>query len=181
MADGASGLRLTASSRGAGCGCKLPASDLHELLGCLQLPGRTRAGREREHDRVIITRSGREAAVLISAADLAELEETLSVLSDAQRTDLLGERTEVGYAAPMTRVEAETRCAQLNADCDAADGRWLPQETAGHDWRVVKVRIPGAAGVRPLKATVEAKPRPHQAPDPRSSHFQNIPPYLGSG
>jgi antitoxin YefM len=39
---------------------------------------------EREHDRVVITRTGREAAVLIRAADLAELEETLSVLSDAQ-------------------------------------------------------------------------------------------------
>ncbi len=37
---------------------------------------------EREHDRVVITRNGREAAVLMSAADLAELEETLSVLSD---------------------------------------------------------------------------------------------------
>ena len=30
----------------------------------------------------MITRNGREAAVLVSAADLAELEETLSVLSD---------------------------------------------------------------------------------------------------
>jgi len=39
---------------------------------------------EREHDRVMITRNGRDAAVLISADDLAELEETLSVLSDAQ-------------------------------------------------------------------------------------------------
>ena len=37
---------------------------------------------EREHERVVITRNGREAAVLISAEDLAELEETLSVLSD---------------------------------------------------------------------------------------------------
>lgn len=37
---------------------------------------------EREHDRVVITRNGREAAVLISAEDLTELEETLSVLSD---------------------------------------------------------------------------------------------------
>lgn len=37
---------------------------------------------EREHERVVITRNGRDAAVLISAVDLAELEETLSVLSD---------------------------------------------------------------------------------------------------
>ena len=39
---------------------------------------------EREHDRVVITRNGREIAVLISAEDLAELEETLSVLSDSE-------------------------------------------------------------------------------------------------
>jgi antitoxin YefM len=39
---------------------------------------------EREHDRVVITRNGRDAAVLLSAADLAELEETLSVLSDPE-------------------------------------------------------------------------------------------------
>ena len=40
---------------------------------------------EREHDRVVITRNGfSDAAVLISAADLAELEETLSVLSDPE-------------------------------------------------------------------------------------------------
>jgi antitoxin YefM len=32
----------------------------------------------------VITRNGREAAVLVSAADLAELEETLSVLSDPE-------------------------------------------------------------------------------------------------
>ncbi len=39
---------------------------------------------EREHDRVMITRNGRDAAVLISAADLDELEETVSVLSDPE-------------------------------------------------------------------------------------------------
>jgi antitoxin YefM len=37
---------------------------------------------EREHERVVITRNGRDAAVLMSPVDLAELEETLSVLSD---------------------------------------------------------------------------------------------------
>jgi prevent-host-death family protein len=37
---------------------------------------------EREHDRIVITPNGREAAVLISVTDLAELEETLAILSD---------------------------------------------------------------------------------------------------
>lgn len=39
---------------------------------------------EREHDRVVITRNGRDAAVLISPQDLQELEETVSVLSDPE-------------------------------------------------------------------------------------------------
>lgn len=37
---------------------------------------------EREHERIVLTRNGRAAAVLISPEDLAELEETVSVLSD---------------------------------------------------------------------------------------------------
>ena len=36
------------------------------------------------HERVTITRNGRDAAVLISPDDLAALEETLDVLSDAE-------------------------------------------------------------------------------------------------
>lgn len=37
---------------------------------------------ERHHERVTVTRNGRPVAVLISPVDLAELEETLDVLSD---------------------------------------------------------------------------------------------------
>ncbi len=37
---------------------------------------------ERRHDRVILTRDGRPAAVLIGPADLEALEETLDVLGD---------------------------------------------------------------------------------------------------
>jgi antitoxin YefM len=39
---------------------------------------------EQHHERVTITRNGRDAAVLISPEDLAQLEETLSVLSDSE-------------------------------------------------------------------------------------------------
>ena len=39
---------------------------------------------ERQHERVVITRNGRAAAVVISPEDLASLEETLSVLSDPE-------------------------------------------------------------------------------------------------
>ncbi len=36
---------------------------------------------ERHHERVVVTRNGRPAAVLVSPEDLASLEETLDVLS----------------------------------------------------------------------------------------------------
>jgi len=38
---------------------------------------------EHEHERVIVTRNGRPAIVLISTEDLQRLEETIDVLSDA--------------------------------------------------------------------------------------------------
>jgi antitoxin YefM len=37
---------------------------------------------ERQQDRVVVTRNGKPAAVLISADDLERLEETLAVMSD---------------------------------------------------------------------------------------------------
>ena len=37
---------------------------------------------EREHERVVVTRNGRPAAVLMSHDDLESLEETLAVLGD---------------------------------------------------------------------------------------------------
>ena len=37
---------------------------------------------EREHERVVLTRNGRPAAVIMSPADLAALEDTLALLSD---------------------------------------------------------------------------------------------------
>ena len=39
---------------------------------------------EHDHERVTITRNGRPAAVLLSPEDLAELEETLDILSDPE-------------------------------------------------------------------------------------------------
>ena len=37
---------------------------------------------EREHNRVVLTRNGRPAAVIMSPADLEALEDTLELLSD---------------------------------------------------------------------------------------------------
>lgn len=39
---------------------------------------------EDQHDRVVVTRRGRPAAVLVSPDDLESLEETLAVLSDPE-------------------------------------------------------------------------------------------------
>jgi len=39
---------------------------------------------EREHERVVVTRNGRPAAVLMGYDDLAALEETLEILSDPE-------------------------------------------------------------------------------------------------
>jgi antitoxin YefM len=38
---------------------------------------------EREHDRVVLTRNGRPAAVILSPQDLEALEDTLDLLSDS--------------------------------------------------------------------------------------------------
>jgi prevent-host-death family protein len=39
---------------------------------------------EGDDERIVVTRNGRPAAVLVSAADLESLEETLAVLSDPE-------------------------------------------------------------------------------------------------
>ncbi len=39
---------------------------------------------ERHHERIVVTRNGRPAAVLISPEDLEALEETLALLSDPE-------------------------------------------------------------------------------------------------
>ena len=39
---------------------------------------------EHHHDRVTVTRNGRPAAVILSPDDLAQLEETLEILSDPE-------------------------------------------------------------------------------------------------
>lgn len=58
---------------------------------------------EREHDRVVITKHGRPAAVVISIDDLASLEETLDIVGSsplieqirASLAEIAAEQTEV--------------------------------------------------------------------------------------
>ncbi len=71
---------------------------------------------EREHDRVVITKHGRPAAVVVSIDDLESLEETLSILSDPTiMADLEAARAdhEAGRVETFTR---ERLLDQLNAD-----------------------------------------------------------------
>jgi prevent-host-death family protein len=46
---------------------------------------------DREHERIVVTRNGRPAAVMISPDDLDSLEETLALLGDTEAVKALAE------------------------------------------------------------------------------------------
>jgi antitoxin YefM len=56
---------------------------------------------EHQHDRIIVTRNGRPAAVLVSPEDLASLEETLELLSNPDAV------------AEIERARAEVRAGNV--------------------------------------------------------------------
>ncbi len=62
---------------------------------------------ERHHERIVVTRNGRPAAVLVSPDDLESLEETLAILGD---TDLV--RT-------LAEADAEVRAGDVVRGVDA--------------------------------------------------------------
>ncbi len=62
---------------------------------------------EKEHDRIVVTRNGRPAVVLVSPDDLESLEETLSILSNRELTRKIraGVREiEAGRGVPLEEV-----------------------------------------------------------------------------
>lgn len=64
---------------------------------------------EREHGRVVITKHGRPAAVVISVDDLEGLEETLDILSDPKlmrRIRKAQAEVDAGEAEALTKDEA---------------------------------------------------------------------------
>ncbi len=68
---------------------------------------------EHQHERVVITRNGRAAAVLISPEDLEALEETLSVLHDPEALADIREADAAYARGDVTRgVEAVRRLRQ---------------------------------------------------------------------
>jgi antitoxin YefM len=62
---------------------------------------------ERQQDRVVVTRNGKPAAVLISPDDLESLEETLAVMSDRS------------IAAQIRESQATTASGEPGTDLDA--------------------------------------------------------------
>jgi prevent-host-death family protein len=72
---------------------------------------------EGEHERVVVTRKGRPAAVLVSPEDLESLEETLAVLSDPalmqqiRESEAELERGEEGIALEGLRASLKQRDA----------------------------------------------------------------------
>lgn len=76
------------------------------------------AGVERTHDRVTITRYGKPAAVLVSAEELAALDETLDIVStpgaldDIRRAGAEVSRGEYVTAEQMSHILSERRAAE---------------------------------------------------------------------
>jgi antitoxin YefM len=71
---------------------------------------------EGQHDRVVVTRKGRPAAVLVSPEDLESLEETLTVLSDPQLMRQIRESE-----AELERGEKGATLDDLKADLGSRD------------------------------------------------------------
>lgn len=66
---------------------------------------------EGQHDRVVVTRNGKPAAVLISNEDLDELEETLAIMSDPSLIAQVQESQEA-----LARGEQGATLAKLRSD-----------------------------------------------------------------
>jgi antitoxin YefM len=74
---------------------------------------------EDQHDRVVVTRNGKPAAVLISHDDLESLEETLTILSDPALMAQIHESERTSAAEEPATTLAELR-AGLQDRRDAA-------------------------------------------------------------
>ena len=72
---------------------------------------------ERQQDRVVVTRNGKPAAVLISPDDLDSLEETLAVMSDRSIAAQIRESQKAADAG-----ERGTDLGQLQADLRSRRG-----------------------------------------------------------
>jgi antitoxin YefM len=75
---------------------------------------------EDQHDRVVLTRNGKPAAVLISPDDLESLEETLSILSDPALMEQIRESDQALADGAQATSLAELRAGLENRRSAAA-------------------------------------------------------------
>jgi antitoxin YefM len=68
---------------------------------------------QREHGRVVITKHGHPAAILLSLEDLESLEETLAVLSDPELMAAVREADADIAAGRTTRMTEQEALAQI--------------------------------------------------------------------
>ncbi len=68
---------------------------------------------EREHDRVVITKHGRPAAVVLSLDDLESLEETVDVLSSPAVFEQIRKSLAELQAAPATAMSKDDALALI--------------------------------------------------------------------
>jgi antitoxin YefM len=68
---------------------------------------------EREHGRVVITKHGRPAAVMLSLEDLESLEETLAILSDPELVAAIREADAEIAAGSTTELSEQEALAEL--------------------------------------------------------------------
>ena len=65
---------------------------------------------EREHERVVLTRNGRPAAVILSPGDIEALEDTLELLSDPQAlSEIRAARDDVAAGRTASAEEVRTK------------------------------------------------------------------------
>lgn len=69
------------------------------------------ASAEATHERTTITKNGRPAAVIISAENLASLEETLAIMSDPELLNTIRERSDEA----AVRISKDDLLARLAA------------------------------------------------------------------
>jgi antitoxin YefM len=68
---------------------------------------------EREHGRVVITKHGRPAAVMLSLEDLESLEETLAILSDPELVAAIREADVEITADSATELSEQEALAEI--------------------------------------------------------------------
>jgi hypothetical protein len=72
-----------------------------------------------------------------------------------------------------SRDAAEARCRELEQSTNTL---WLAYST-GSSWRVAATSLPRQP--YPAGALIEARPRPAQPADPRTTFGRDVPPYAG--